>query len=638
MGRYGWDCLQQAVQQQAARTPHAPAVTCGADQLSYAELNARANQLARHLLASGLGPERVVVLALPRSVELVVALLAVLKSGAASLVAPADQPAEVRPDRVLSELRLDDPGLLAHPDTDLPARVLPRSAAYLVPPEGVVLEHSALVDHLHWARGHPIYGPLTCGDTVRAEELEITGWPVLPGADTRVHVLDERLRPVPVGTEGQLYASGTGLARGYHGRPAATAARFVACPFGAPGERMYRTGNLVRRTAEGGLEFLDGHGLPVDPHEVAAVAAAHPGVTRALVLGSVCHLVPNEVVLGEFAADPPLTEPEQTWEWQDATVARILSLRPRRVLEIGFDGGLVLGRVAPHCESYWGTEVSPEAIARMRAAVAEDSRLASKVELWQQAADEVDGLPAGFFDTVIVNAVAQRFPSGAYLAAVLTKVVALLAPGGAVFVGDLRNPRLLPAEQPELLVDPDFFAALREQVPDVDSVDLRLKRAVHHGELSRCRYDVVLRKHGVDTVSLREVPVLAVSDLGELAEHLELVRPARVRLSGVDNRRLVDDGIDPERLHELAEGLEYWAATTWSARPDRFDAVLVAREHLGPGVFDDLYLPGPHSGRELTSDPMPWRPTGRLLDSVRAHLRRELPEYMVPTTLVVVSG
>jgi amino acid adenylation domain-containing protein len=428
--------LHELVQQQAARTPGALALLSRAGPLTYAELNERANRLAHHLAGLGAGPERVVALALPRGEPVLVALLAVLKTGAAYLPIDPGLPAaritfmlaDAGPVLVVTDaatavrlpedgparLLTDDPATaaavaacpardLADADRSAPLRLA--HPAYVLytsgstgTPKGVTVPHAgvaslagavrslgvapgsrvaqvaglsfdAMVMELvmawsaggclavpsrsrlageelageleelaathaivtptalaavpagrlpdlecllaggealpaalaaRWAAGRQLingYGPTeatVC--TVMSGPLPATGGrgdpPIgRPVPHAGAFVLDDRLAPVPPGVAGELYLAGASLARGYLDRPGLTAARFVACPFGVPGERMYRTGDVVRQNAAGELEFIGRaddqvkiRGFRVELGEIESQLSRLDGVAQAAVL------------------------------------------------------------------------------------------------------------------------------------------------------------------------------------------------------------------------------------------------------------------------------------------------------------------------------------------------------------------
>ncbi|MFM8859426.1 MAG: methyltransferase domain-containing protein, partial [Methylocystis sp.] len=399
---------------------------------------------------------------------------------------------------------------------------------------------------------------------------------------------------------------------------------------------------------------------------------------------------------------------EEMNEWRNATLERIRQLGPNRIFEIGCGSGLLLLALAPEVAFYAGADFSGTTIAKLQERV---SRLGiENVDLYRRTADEAFPAFDGPVDTIIINSVAQYFPSVDYFISVLETCIEQVSGGGRIFLGDLRMLPLLDlqsasieifkaedacnldvlreridrriASEEELLFDPAIFAYLKGKHPEITDIELTLKRSVYANEMSLFRYDVVIHVNersaqDID-LSARDIPILlgeglplsALSSRLEAGDerlavmgvaHARLWRDAEIaarlrQLEEVDERRAKSDLVvsafpeglsllDPEGIYLLGQEHGYRVGLMFSAKdPGRYFDAYFVKEDLAQGIIGvpiGLQYSDQKKERRSWSD-FANRPTMRDADrlfvsSLRDTLSRTLPDYMVPSSFVVLE-
>jgi amino acid adenylation domain-containing protein len=428
------------------------------------------------------------------------------------------------------------------------------------------------------------------------------------------------------------------------------------------------------------------NGLTIDLGEIETTLGQHAGVRECVVIARedeasdsrlVAYVVPESADQDSRQQENPKLESEQVSQWQtiweetykpsfeqrdptfnisgwnssytgapypaeemrelvDDTVQRILSLRPSRVLEVGCGTGLLLFRIAPFCEEYLGTDFSESALRGIQEQLRAPGRGLPQVSLSQQMGDDFEGIEPAALDTVILNSVAQNFPSLNYLLRFLEGAIKAVRPGGKIFVGDVRNFALLEAfhasvqfyrapssltkaelrerinkhlfQEDQLLIDPRFFNALRQHFPQITAVEIKLKRGYNRNEMTRFRYDAILhvgangassvdsewldwQKQQLTLKSLRQFLIenkpetLVITHvpnarLQEEIRLLELLQDDAERTVGelrdVLSEMTNDAGVEPEESWALSEQSPYSVDVTWlsSGANGCFDVVL----------------------------------------------------------------
>ncbi|WP_410655435.1 methyltransferase domain-containing protein [Amycolatopsis sp. lyj-112] len=395
---------------------------------------------------------------------------------------------------------------------------------------------------------------------------------------------------------------------------------------------------------------------------------------------------------------------EDMRQWRASTVARIRALKPSRVLEIGVGSGLLMSHLADDCEEYRGTDLSPVTISNLRDRVKQANvPWGDRVHLRVAEGTDTTGMPDEYFDTVIINSVVQAFPGHTYMRRVIEQGMRVLAPGGSFYIGDVRNLSLLEefrtavqlartpsadaakvrtrvrravAAEQELLLSPEYFLASAKELPDIAGIDIQLKRSTVINEMTRYRYDVVLHKAPARAHSLAAVPRvvfadLAARDLEQFGGHLERIlggRPgASLRVTDIPHGGLAaevaaaqsirsghpvpivaapgggertDVGWLPEDLHLLAERLGLTVVVTWSATPDRMDAVFLGPEAIpatdtGKRVLTDVYEAQEPVGPSSRYANYP--KASLLAAEVRRFVGEQVAGDLVPAEVVIVD-
>jgi amino acid adenylation domain-containing protein len=413
---------------------------------------------------------------------------------------------------------------------------------------------------------------------------------------------------------------------------------------------------------------------------------------------------PNSTLVDDIAILRQLSDRDdfeaEAREWLDQTLARIRNLNPDRVLEIGCGSGQLLTEIAPICSQYVGTDYALLALQALEKHLQTLDRPLPQVTLKHRAADNFQGIEPASFDTIIIHSVIQYFPDAQYLLQVIENALQALKPGGCLYIGDVQSYALLETyhtsdqlkrspetmtlstfkdvvsnrirNEDELVVDPDFFYALKNRISAISHVDVQLRRGHQWNETTQFHYDVFIRiaPQSVTTVEPDwhhwQSEALSIESLGD---RLKSEQPDVYCINHIPNARIQKEiqtlvhlqsakfntlaelsaslpktftGVDPEALWTLGDQLGYDVKVRWSAQATDGEMEAIFTRSLHPPIWVETTVASSKETSHLeifANSPMLKQTVDpQMIPQLRQFLKEHLPDYMVPTHFMILEA
>lgn len=569
-----------------------------------------------------------------------------------------------------------------------------------------------------------------------------------PIANVKIYIFDQSMKLCPIGVPGEIYISGIAVSSGYLNKSDLNAKAFITEQVPNTYGKLYKTGDFGRYLANGMIEFLGRkdnqvklRGIRIELSDIDENLTAHPSVETSvsLIVGNgenaklISYVVPENQCLqtsvkqesdyidawrrlyNDIYSDNSNYQKEfntvgwrssytgeqitndEMREWLDLTIERIITLKPRSVLDLGCGTGLILYRLAPLCDNYTAVDFSEAVISQLVDSIRDQADYKNVCLIQNDILQAAVELADKQYDLIIINSVLQYLPSEKHVIELIEKCIKLLTPDGKLYLGDIRNFDYLfehylsviscntPQEttlydlksdvlkavyaEEELLLSPSLFLNMPKLIPSLADVRILLKKGQYVNEMNKFRYDVIIRKSAplcfnCDTaIDIADKPI----NLNKIEHLLSNKKIPSLQIRNIKNARLMQeitltkyllenhhpettlhefknnvasltsDVLHPHSLYELGKKYQYHVEITISDFNEKglFDAYLWQTE-----LFAHSTLPffNYENLSDNTSNNSHLKNLSYQLEpQLRVWLQNRLPGYMIPNHIVVLD-